>query len=204
MNEHLIQINGLSNMEYFSKGKRGVIYRGIYNKGIYKNKKVAVKIKKPETKAIGKISHEADFLKKLNPYNISPKLYDSSEDYLIIEFIEGETIKEFFEKSNEFEKRKISLKILKQLRTLDNLGIDKEEMHNPYKHIIIRKNSPVLIDFERAHYTENPKNITQFVQYLCLYLNIDKEKIRKLAAIYKKNHSEKSFKEILKVIKLLS
>ena len=117
-----------------------------------------------------------------------------------MEFIEGKTIKEFFEKSNESEKRFIAIKILKQLRTLDLLGIDKEEMHNPHKHIIIRKNSPVLIDFERSHYTENPKNITQFVHYLCIHLDIDKDKIRRLSSVYKKDHSEKSFKEILKMI----
>lgn len=196
--DEIINIKGLSNLDYFSKGKRGIVYKAIYNSRVCQDKKVVVKVKKPESKAIGKISHEADFLKKLNKHKIGPKLYDNSEDYLIMELIQGITIKDFFEKSQEKEKRKISIRILKQLRTLDILGIDKEEMHNPYKHIIIKnKNTPIMIDFERAHFTQNPKNITQFVQYLCINLDIDKEKIRKLAAMYKRDHSDKSFNKII-------
>ena len=70
-------------------------------------------------------------------------------------------------------------------------------MTNPYKHIIIDKNNnPVLIDFERCRYTEQPKNVTQFLQYLTSgnvetifkkkKIKINKAKVMQLSKIYKR------------------
>jgi len=38
-------------------------------------------------------------------------------------------------------------------------------MHHPWKHIIIGK-KVVLIDFERMHVTKDPKNVSQFCQFV--------------------------------------
>ena len=57
-------------------------------------------------------------------------------------------------------------KVLLQCHELDRIGVDKEEMHRPFKHILVKNDKPVLIDFERAHMTKKPKNVTQFIQYL--------------------------------------
>jgi predicted Ser/Thr protein kinase len=38
-------------------------------------------------------------------------------------------------------------------------------MHHPLKHIIVGR-KPVLIDFERCHDTDKPKNVTQFLMFL--------------------------------------
>jgi len=82
---------------------------------------------------------------------------------------------------------------------MDGLGINKEEMSHPPKHIIISKKNkkPVLIDFERSHYTLKPSNVTQFCDFLVsgnilkLFKNknieIRKDKIIELAKIYKNN-----------------
>ena len=88
--------------------------------------------------------------------------------------------------------------------------INKLEMHNPCKHIIIDK-KPVMIDFERCYFTNKPKNVTQFCQFIMsnkLILLLKHKKIKmnrkKLIAsvkIYKKTYNKKDFNNILKLLK---
>ena len=80
-------------------------------------------------------------------------------------------------------------------------------MHHPIKHIIVNKNKPCIIDFERVHFSQNPKNVTQFCQFLISgYLNkllknkginINKNNLIQLAKIYKNNQINKNFKKII-------
>ena len=156
-----LEQKGIRNLRYFAKGKRGFIFTGNY-----KNKKVAVKIKNPESRAIFRINNETNFLKILNKKNIGPKLLFSDKDYLIYEFVDGYFINDYL-KINEKENIKRMLKnIFEQLFVMDKLKINKEEMSHPVKHIIINKKKPVLIDFERAHHTIKPGNVTQFCDFL--------------------------------------
>ena len=92
--------------------------------------------------------------------------------------------------------------IFKQLRIMDKLKVDKKEMHNPIKHILI-SNKVVMIDFERCHKVKRPKNITQFCQFLmsyriyCKMWKKDKKELIDLLKGYKKDQSEKNFQKIL-------
>ncbi len=194
----------LNNIKLYKKGKRGIVYTAFLD-----DKKVAVKEKNPDSEAVGKIRNEAEFLKRLNKNNIGPELYEYDEDNnrIIIEFIEGTPIIEFFENEDRKEILKITEKILKKLRTLDKTGINKEELTYPYKHIIIKENEPRLIDFERCIFTEKPKNVTQFLQFLTSRnieeilrekgIDLEKKKIIELSKSYKESHSEKDFNNIL-------
>ena len=84
------------------------------------------------------------------------------------EFVDGILFQEFIEKNRKETIRAVLAEILKQLVKLDELKINKEEMSRPTKHILVGKrgSSVVLIDFERAHHTLKPQNITQFCDYL--------------------------------------
>ena len=73
-------------------------------------------------------------------------------------------LKDFLKKNNNPEK--VLKEIENQCKILDKLKINKEEMHKPIKNIIVKKNKPILIDFERCHYTQRPKNLNQFKQFL--------------------------------------
>ncbi|MBS1266859.1 MAG: Release factor glutamine methyltransferase [Candidatus Woesearchaeota archaeon] len=157
----LKNLNIVKKLELFAKGKRGLVYKGEYN-----NKKVAIKIKAPESKAINTISHEANMLKKVNKLGIGPQLLKSEKDYLIMEFVKGEMILDFFKKAEKNQILEIINQTLQQLYKLDKVKINKQEMHHPVKHIIVQNNTPVLIDFERARYTQKPHNVTQFCQFL--------------------------------------
>ena len=182
----------VKNAKLFNRGKRGLII-----KAKYKKQDIAIKIKKPSSTAFGTIRIEAKFLQILNKHEIGPKLIKHTESYLMYMFVEGIFIEEFIEKNTKKDILIVLKKIFDQMHTLDKLGINKFEMHRPLKHIIIKHNNPVLIDFERCRYTEDPKNVTQFCDFLIgedvikklknKKIIINKEKVIELARTYKKN-----------------
>ena len=180
-------------MQFLAKGKRGTVY--IEGKCI---------IKKASSY---QIKNEVDWLKKLNKRKIGPKLVDYGEDWFRAEYIKGERIEEYVKRAEPKKITKSLKDCLKQCRVMDLLNMNKKEMHHPYKHVIIRKNKPRFIDFERCKITENPKNVTQFCQYILKLslifkdkVNVDRDEMIKAMKEYKRNQNEKSFRKILKLI----
>jgi len=182
-------------MEYYDEGKRGKIY---LDKGYAIKKADKIRIK-----------NEVYWLKLLNKYKIGPRLIKYRDNYFKYKFIKGEFIVEFIKDNNKNKIRKVLLNVLKQCRIMDKLKMNKKEMHNPIKHIIINKKVN-MIDFERAYKTDKPKNVTQFSQFILSNnlkkllikkgFKINKEKMIKKLIKYKHEQNEENFKEILKFI----
>jgi len=187
-------------IKLFAKGHRGIIF-----KAKYKNKDVAIKIKRPESKAIDRICNEIKFLKILNKYKIGPKLVFSTKGYFVYEFIPGKFILDYFENTSKKGMVKILKDVLKQMYIMDQLKINKEEMHHPVKHIVINKNKPHLLDFERCYKTEKPHNVTQFLQFIIsirkrFKLDIERKSLIKFSKEYKKDYSKETLNKIIKLI----
>jgi release factor glutamine methyltransferase len=201
-----LEKKGINNINYFAKGKRGFVF-----KGEFKNKIVGIKIKNPESEAILRTNNEINFLKILNKKNIGPKLLFSDKDYIIYKFIEGNFIIDYLKNNKKENIKKIIRKILEQMFIMDKLKTNKEEMSHPQKHIIInKKNNPVLIDFERAHHTIKPGNVTQVCDFLISSniktilqknnIKINKKEIINAAKKYKKEQNSGNFNKILETI----
>ncbi|MFA4887660.1 MAG: phosphotransferase [Candidatus Nanoarchaeia archaeon] len=189
-------IADLPPLEYLASGRRSKVYTFTENK-----KKFVVKIEKENTKAKERIKNEIKFLKILNEEGIGPKLIKEGEGYFVAEFIQGELILPFLEKSkNPYP---VLIEVLKQCRVMDELKINKLEMHHPMKHVLIKKNKVVMIDFERCYFTDKPKNVTQFCQFLlrAKRLNLSKERLIQLIKNYKIKINDESFNELIKNIK---
>jgi len=103
-------------------------------------------------------------LKILNKHKIGPRIIEIGEDYFCYEFIKGETLKDFLKNKKNY--KKVLENIMHQCEIMDELKINKEEMHKPLKNIIIKNKIPVIIDFERCHFTSRPKNVNQFKEFL--------------------------------------
>lgn len=201
-----LEKKGIKKIIYFRKGKRGFIYKGVYN-----NKNIIIKIKNPESKAISRIENESNFLKILNKKKIGPKLLFYDKDYLVYEFVEGELIIDYLKNNKKINIKKIMRNIFNQLHIMDKLKINKEEMSHPIKHIIIDKNIPTMIDFERCRKTIKPGNVTQFCDFLISKntlktlnnkkIKINKEKIIEKAKKYKKNINKDNFNDLIGEIK---
>ncbi|MBW2988844.1 hypothetical protein KY358_00845 [Candidatus Woesearchaeota archaeon] len=203
----------VKNIKYFTKGHRGILYIGDY-----KDRKVVIKTKREDSEARERIRNEIDHLIILNRKGIGPKLYfhDKGCTYFAYEYIDGPFFPIFLEhctKKNKNLIKRIIRNIAVQCFRMDKLKISKEEMHHPYKHIIIEKKAkkPVLVDFERCHKSEEPKNVTQFCSYLIsdfiLKLlkekgtRISKAKMIKAAKKYRKSISKKNLENILSLVR---
>ena len=195
---------GIKNIRYLAKGKRSIVYVGLY-----KNKKVAIKTEKKGIAAKFRIQNETNFLKILNKHKIGPKLIYPSKKFFIYKFIKGKFITDWIKSANKNSIKKVLKNVLKQCYVLDKLKINKKELHHPIKHILVYKNNPVMIDFERCYYTTNPKNLTQFCQFLISWeilnilkkkdIKINKNKLINLLRIYKKQQNKDNFNNILKL-----
>ena len=189
-----------------AKGKRGVVSL-LHKQG----KLYVIKEKNPLSKAPQALLNEAKFLHILNKHNIGPKLITSSPDCLLMEYVEGARIQQYLQTCNKQQAVHILQQILHQLHTMDVLGINKYEMTNPYKHIIITHHlEPIMIDFERCKYTKKPKNVTQFLQYLARQniltilhqkgFNWERTYLLRIAQEYKKNMDKKLIDQLFKGI----
>jgi putative serine/threonine protein kinase len=178
--------------------------------GFFRGTKIAIKTKNPKSQATNKIEHEIKWLKRLNKYSIGPKLLIVGNNYFAYKFVEGHIIIDYLKRSDKNSIKKLFKKIFHQLFIMDKLSIDKQEMHHPIKHIIIRKNTPTLIDFERCKFTNDPKNVTQFCQFITSKnvegilnkkgITINKCNLIKLAKIYKSMQNQENLLRIISEI----
>src|SRR3989338_7388355 len=126
----IMNLMDIKNINFFAKGHRGILYTGDY-----KGKKVIIKTKRKESKAVGRMENESKFLKILNKKKIGPRLiyYDKKQDFFVYNYVDGEFFPLFLEKQTDKNKKTI-LKIIKnifiQCFRMDIMRIDKEEMHH--------------------------------------------------------------------------
>lgn len=183
----------VTNKELFKKGKRSFVYLGTVG-----NKKVIIKEQRVDTAAMDVLEKEAHWLKLVNTKRIGPKFYHLTENEIIMEYIDGTFFPAWVKNANKTDIQNVLQDVLSQCFKLDQLGISKEEMTNPYKHIIVTKqNKPYLIDFERCRKRLQPQNVTQFCHYLTSSamaktlaskdIHFDVKKTRELTADYKRN-----------------
>jgi release factor glutamine methyltransferase len=199
-----LEKKSVKDIDYLAHGKRGVVYTGKY-----RNKKIAIKTKRKESEAVGRIQNEVKYLKLLNKNKIGPKLVMHDKNWLAYVFVPGEFIRDWIPKAKKAETKRVFRSVFNKCFKMDQLGVNKEEMHHPLKHIIIGK-SAKLIDFERARNTKDPKNVSQFCQFAMSLkpvlekkgIKVNKQNIIQLAKVYKKNLDKKSFNLILKELNL--
>ncbi|MBW2996546.1 methyltransferase domain-containing protein [Candidatus Woesearchaeota archaeon] len=197
--------DGFTDVKRFAKGHRGVIFIGKFS-----GKKVAVKKQREDIDVTTSVMNEARWLKLLNTKGIGPEFLFSDGDYFAYSFVEGEFIPEFLEKAGKQRIKKVINDVFKQCLVLDKMKVNKEEMHNPYKHIIVGKKT-VLIDFERTHASEKPKNVTQFCQFVSSKkvmqilkrkgFSFNKGDVNAAAQRYKKDMSKENFEKIILLLK---
>ena len=180
---------GISGIRFFSQGKRGRIFTGYIGK-----KKAGIKIKRAGSTALNTVSNEIRILKILNKEGIGPELLLYGDDFLAYSFVEGKFILDFIQDADRNSIIDVVKEVFRQCSAMDRLGINKFEMQHPVKHIIVGEKT-VLIDFERARFSPNPKNVTQFCDFLIRIrkhlgekdITVDKNRLIRLAKGYKED-----------------
>jgi putative serine/threonine protein kinase len=155
--------------------------------------------------------HEANMLAFANSYKIGPRLWTCSDNFMLMEYVEGVLIADWITgvTATALEGLKPAFRsLLHQCFTMDRICLDHGELSNPSKHVILRENdNPVVIDFESASKTRKVKNLTSICQFL--FINKENPKIsrhhggpeiedlHKILRGYKRCPSEEKFRQIL-------
>lgn len=164
------------------------------------------------------MENEASLQKMANAAGVGPRLFASSENFLVMEIAEGERIADFIRKlkgpGSTSRLRSIIGEVLTQCFTLDTLGLDHGELSNMSKHVIV-DDKVVIIDFETASVKRRVSNVTSASQFLLiggqparkvrrmLGLHDDSELKRSLRD-YKAQVSRKRFDHVLHAARLLT
>jgi putative serine/threonine protein kinase len=195
------------NVPVLGKGCVGVVVTAITDQG-----KAALKVRRMDADRTG-MQHEAEMLRKANAVDVGPPLLDTTENFLLMEFINGTLLPQWIEtlegKETESRIRKVLRAILEQCWRLDKTGLDHGQLSRAPKHIIIDVNdNPYLVDFETASLNRRVSNVTSICQFLFIRSQVAKIIIKKLGEIgheeliktfktYKQQRTRENFEKIL-------
>jgi putative serine/threonine protein kinase len=192
------------------KGCVGIVVVAYTNSG-----RAALKIRRVDADRKG-MFHEGEMLRRANNIGVGSKLLEISENFLLMELIEGTHFPEWIESLGEREGQsrvRLALKdVLEQCYRLDEAGVDHGELSNAPKHILVDSDDrPFLVDFETASINRRVSNVTSVCQYLLLGSQIvekvreklgkvdEKELINALRA-YKRERTRENFEKVLEKI----
>jgi len=180
------------------------------------SQKAALKIRRIDADR-KEMFHEAQMLRKANSIGFGPKLYEVSDNFLLMELIEGPHFPEWTESILESDSKtricKVINKVLEQCYQLDQLGLDHGELSNASKHIIVDcEDNPYLIDFETSSINRKVSNVTSVCQYLLVGSQtankikpkigeINKKEIINSLRVYKQKRTRLNFEKILEYLK---
>lgn len=150
------------NIPVLGKGCIGIVVLAIRDCG-----KAALKIQRVDA-GYGRIEHEAEMLGKANSVGVGPEVLGVSENFLLMQFIEGALIPEWLKYHEHTSEIEVLLRhVLEQCWRLDQAGLDHGELSHAPKHIIVtKKNKPFIVDFETASTNRKPSNVTSICQFL--------------------------------------
>jgi putative serine/threonine protein kinase len=151
-------------------GNLGVVGKGcvsIVVKALTKSVILALKIRRTDANRIS-MTREAEMQLMANSVGVGPKFFEATENFILMEFIEGHGILDWLKGVKEQKVDRI-VKVLRDLLdqcySLDGLGLDHGELSNLKKHVIVSW-SPVIVDFESASTDRRVANLTKVTQYL--------------------------------------
>lgn len=211
-----LEKRGVSNIRSLARGHRGLIYTGLLKK-----KKIAIKIQRSDIGVKDSVENEVVQLKLLNKRNIGPNVLFSGKNYFAYDYADGRFILDFFNDSKTKKSDVLSVleDVFEQMFVLDQLGVNKEEMHHPVKHIVITtgktkkrdKFIPVLLDFERCKKRDKTHNVTQFAQFTISgrllpilenkNIHINMLEMLDSSQKYSKEHNRKNFERFLELLR---
>ena len=197
----------ISDVPVLGKGCVGIVVIAHTTSG-----RAALKIRRIDADRKG-MFHEGKMLKTANTTNVGPKLFDISENFLLMQLIEGphfpEWIEKLEDKREQWRLRLVLKDILEQCYRLDEAGLDHGELSNAPKHILVDiQNQPFLVDFETSSINRRVSNVTSVCQYLFLGSQvapkveekmgkIDKKVLVRTLRAYKGERTRYNFEELL-------
>jgi putative serine/threonine protein kinase len=192
------------------KGYTGVVV--LAKKG---TRKVALKIRRTDSSRES-MEKETMLLKVANKIKVGPKLIQSSNNFIVMEYLDGKKIYDWISdlkgKGSATKLKFVIKKVLQDCHNLDRLGLDHGELSNITKHVIIGR-SITIVDFESSSLERKVSNVTSATQAILIgsaiakmvkkiYNVPPKQKIIKALRQYKEDRTQESFEKLLEVLKV--
>lgn len=146
------------------KGHVGVVVMARLEKG-----HAALKIRRTDADRASLVK-EAENLARANKVSVGPRLLDVSDNFLLMELIEGEYIADWVQRIQPPDVGLLHhvLKLLMdKARRLDLIGLDHGELSRAHRHVIVARNEPRIIDFESSSIGRRVSNVTSIAHYIC-------------------------------------
>jgi putative serine/threonine protein kinase len=211
-------INGISfegpmtigTVNVLGKGYAGIVV--LAKKG---TKKVALKIRRTDSPR-KTMERETMLLLAANKVGVGPILFNSSKNFIVMEYLDGKKIfdwtSDLKEKESASKLKLVIKKVLSDCYKLDRAGLDHGELSNITKHVIVGK-SVKVIDFESSSLERRVSNVTSATQAIFIGSGLAKivqkiysipprPKIIKVLREYKKQQTQQSFDNVLRILKL--
>ncbi|MFP3951619.1 MAG: serine/threonine protein kinase [Candidatus Bathyarchaeia archaeon] len=196
-------------LRFLGKGHVGIVVKAVYRESVF-----ALKIRRVDADRESML-REAMNQVKANEADVGPRLHGASDNFIVMEFIEGEYLPEWISKGDLTASMVHSVlkELLYKSRRLDSIGLDHGELGRPKRHVIVSEGMPRIIDFESASTERRPSNLTSIGQFLFInprmreitgrHLNLpERELLIKTFREYKQRMSEKAYEELLRTLGL--
>ncbi len=179
----------------------------------FKGQYFALKIRRTDANRANMFD-EVVYQSLANSIGIGPFLVNFSENFILMEFVKGSNIVEWYSSVRTANERilKCAALILEQCYLLDCLKLDHGQLNRLDRHIIISKDDrPTILDFETSSAMRRASNITSVSQSIFLHgpiysrlqdsINKDRTEIMKNIKDYKIQMNYEKFKKILNLLR---
>lgn len=190
-------------------------YAGIVVLAKRGTRQVALKIRRTDSPR-KTMEQETMLLQAANKVGVGPILLHSSKNFIVMEYLDGKKIFDWITelkgRGSTAKLKSVIKKVLSDCYRLDIAGLDHGELSNITKHVIVGK-SVKMIDFESSSLERRVSNVTSATQAIFIGSGLAKivQKIYKvpprpkiISALqeYKKQRTQQSFDNVLKILKL--
>jgi putative serine/threonine protein kinase len=186
---------------------------GLVTLARFKGQYFALKIRRTDANRANMFD-EVVYQSLANSIGIGPFLVNFSENFILMEFVKGSNIVEWYNSVRTTNERilKCTALILEQCYLLDCLKLDHGQLNRLDRHIIISKDDkPTILDFETSSAMRRVSNITSVSQSIFLHgpiysrlqdsINKDRTQIMKNIKGYKTQMNYEKFNKILNLLR---
>ena len=178
----------------------------------YRKKYFVLKIRRTDANRAN-MYDEVVYQSTANCMGIGPFLVNFSENFILMEFVRGFNIVDWYgsKKTSNDRILKCAASILQQCYVLDCLKLDHGQLSRLDRHIIVsEEGKPTILDFESSSTGRRASNVTSVCQSIFLHGPIfsklkgsiykDRELIMKCIRDYKRDMNYEKFEKILSLL----
>ncbi|MGC9135065.1 hypothetical protein [Caldisphaera sp.] len=189
--DYVIYGNKYNNFRILGKGHSSLVFLGYIRKLGIK----AIKVRRVDSKRTSLIN-EGKIIEKMSAYGITPKVYEYSNDFLVMDYIGKVSLGHLILRENKSNLTNYIIEGLRSTKIMDYTGILHNEINRPWKNIYFpsypRAFPALIIDLES--FSTGCGNINKYIGGIIGKFNLIKhsDNMKKLLYQYKTKNCDQS------------